>query len=117
MGGGQGLLDSGRDLRVEDEPLLLGQTVRVQIAGQRGLDTAPRCRLMARHRPAHPSPMIELLLGRPALASTLGSGAVHQVGGDPGDAIGDVRHTRTSCSRSYGLSADATRRSMRAAGN
>src|SRR5580693_6316550 len=106
MGGGQGLLDGGRDLRVEDEPLLLGQMVRVQVTGQRGLDTAARGRLMARHRPAHSGPMIELLLGRPALASTLGSGAVHQVGGDPGDAIGYVPHVCTSCSKMLRLVAE-----------
>jgi hypothetical protein len=40
--------------------------------------------------------MVELLLRRAALSRALGRGTLHQIDGDAGDAIGCVRHVRTS---------------------
>ena len=74
------------------------ERTEVQLTGQRGLDTPARSAVLARHRTTNPGPVIELLFGRPALASPFGGCAVEKIGGKAGDAVGVVGH-QASCNK------------------
>ncbi|CEJ32800.1 Putative uncharacterized protein [Mycobacterium tuberculosis variant bovis] len=92
VGSRQALLDSCGDLGVEHHALLQRQVRHRQMPRERSFHAAPRRRVLVRHRPTDAGPVVELLLGRTALTSTLGRRAVHQIRGDARDAVDGFGH-------------------------
>ena len=78
----QVLLDRGADLGVEDDAFFDAEFTKLQFAGQCRLHPPAGGGVLTGHLATHTGPMVELLLGRPALPRTLGGRAVEQIRGE-----------------------------------
>ena len=72
---------------VGDQALLGGQVRQGQCALQCRFDAPAGRRVVGRHGPSHPGPVVELLLGRTAVACPFDRGRIDEIGGEPGDLV------------------------------